>query len=50
MYAPITIPLTRSSTVVLIDRDGLLTFAERSFDAGARLTGEVRVSFALAHG
>jgi uncharacterized protein with NRDE domain len=39
---------TRSSSVVLIDRDGLLTFAERSFDASARLTGEVRVSFALA--
>jgi uncharacterized protein with NRDE domain len=39
---------TRSSTVVAIDRDAQLTFAERSFDASARLTGEVRVSFALA--
>ena len=39
---------TRSSTVVLIDRDAVLTFAERSFDASANLTGEVRVSFALA--
>jgi uncharacterized protein with NRDE domain len=39
---------TRSSTVVAIGRDGVLTFAERSFDADARLTGEVRESFALA--
>ncbi len=39
---------TRSSTVVAIDRDGVLTFAERSFDADALLTGEVRESFALA--
>jgi uncharacterized protein with NRDE domain len=38
---------TRSTTVVLIDRDGNLTFAERSFDASARVTGDVRVSFAL---
>jgi uncharacterized protein with NRDE domain len=38
---------TRSSTVVLIDRDGTLTFAERSFDAAARFTGEVRETFAL---
>lgn len=38
---------TRSSTVVLIERDGVLTFAERSFDASARVTGDVRVSFAL---
>ncbi|HUL80527.1 MAG TPA: NRDE family protein [Gammaproteobacteria bacterium] len=41
---------TRSSTVVLIDRGGLLTFAERSFDSSARVTGEVRESFALARG
>jgi uncharacterized protein with NRDE domain len=41
---------TRSSTVVAIDRDGLLTFAERSFDADGRTTGEVRESFALARG
>jgi len=39
---------TRSSTVVLIDRAGLLTFAERSFDADGRLTNEVRESFAVA--
>jgi uncharacterized protein with NRDE domain len=41
---------TRSSTVVLIDRGGLVTFAERSFDSNARITGEVRESFALARG
>lgn len=38
---------TRCSTVVLVDRGGALTFAERSFDAAARLTGEVRETFAL---
>ena len=38
---------TRSSTVIVIGRDSQLTFAERSFDASARLTGEVHVSFAL---
>ena len=38
---------TRSSTVIVIGRDGRLTFAERSFDAGARITNEVRTSFAL---
>lgn len=38
---------TRSSTVVLIDRDGVVTFAERSFDAAARLTGEMRETFTL---
>jgi len=38
---------TRSSTVVLIDRGGLLTFAERSFDASARISGEIRATFAL---
>ncbi len=38
---------TRSSTVIAIDRDGQLTFAERSFDASARITNEVRTSFAL---
>jgi len=38
---------TRSSTAIVIDRDGLLTFAERSFDADARITSEVRTSFAL---
>jgi len=38
---------TRSSTVIAIGRDGQLTFAERSFDASARITNEVRTSFAL---
>jgi uncharacterized protein with NRDE domain len=38
---------TRSSTVVLVDRDGVVTFVERSFDADARATGEVRETFAL---
>jgi uncharacterized protein with NRDE domain len=38
---------TRSSTVVLVDRAGVVTFAERSFDAAARLTGEVRETFKL---
>ena len=38
---------TRSSTVIAIGRDGQLTFAERSFDASARITSEVRISFAL---
>jgi len=39
---------TRSSTVVLVDHDGIVTLAERSFDAAARLTGEVRETFSLA--
>ena len=38
---------TRSSTVIVIGRDSRLTFAERSFDASARITNEVRTSFAL---
>jgi len=38
---------TRSSTVIAIGRSGQLTFAERSFDASARITNEVRISFAL---
>jgi uncharacterized protein with NRDE domain len=38
---------TRSSTVIVIGRDSQLTFAERSFDASARVTNEVRTSFAL---
>jgi uncharacterized protein with NRDE domain len=38
---------TRSSTVVLIDRDGAAIFAERSFDATGRVTGEVREAFLL---
>jgi uncharacterized protein with NRDE domain len=38
---------TRSSTVIVIDQDQQLTFAERSFDAGARITNEVRTSFPL---
>jgi uncharacterized protein with NRDE domain len=39
---------TRSSTVVLVDRTGTLTVAERSFDSAARITHEVRESFELA--
>ena len=39
---------TRCSTVILIDADGELTFAERSFDADGTPTGEVRETFALA--
>jgi uncharacterized protein with NRDE domain len=38
---------TRSSTVIVIGRDSQLTFAERSFDASARITNEVRTSFEL---
>jgi len=38
---------TRSSTVIAIGRDGRLTFAERSFDASARITNDFRTSFAL---
>jgi uncharacterized protein with NRDE domain len=38
---------TRSSTVIVVGRDGQLTFAERSFDADARVTNDVRTSFAL---
>lgn len=38
---------TRSSTVIVIGHDSQLTFAERSFDANARITNEVRTSFAL---
>jgi uncharacterized protein with NRDE domain len=37
---------TRCSTVILIDDRGTLTFAERSFDAGGSLTGEVRETLA----
>jgi uncharacterized protein with NRDE domain len=38
---------TRSSTVVLVDRDRTATFVERSFDGDGRVTGEVRETFAL---
>jgi uncharacterized protein with NRDE domain len=38
---------TRSSTVIVIGRDSRLTFAERSFDASARITNEVLTTFAL---
>jgi uncharacterized protein with NRDE domain len=38
---------TRSSTVIAIGRDGHVTFAERSFDASATVTTEVRISFAV---
>ena len=36
---------TRCSTVILIDGRGMLTFAERSFDAGGSRTGEIRDTF-----
>jgi uncharacterized protein with NRDE domain len=39
---------TRSSTVVLLDRGGQLTFAERSFDASGRRVGEVRAAMRVA--
>ena len=36
---------TRSSTVVLMGRDGEVTLVERRFDAGAKCTGESRFNF-----
>jgi uncharacterized protein with NRDE domain len=39
---------TRSSTVILLDADGHLTFAERSFDAAGRLIGEVHERLRVA--
>ncbi len=39
---------TRSSTIVLIDGTGTLTFAERSFDATGKQIGEVRANMTLA--
>jgi uncharacterized protein with NRDE domain len=38
---------TRCSTVITIDSAGEVSFAERSFDAAARLTSEVRETFRL---
>ncbi len=38
---------TRCSSVILIDQQGILTFAERSFDAAGLRTGEVRERFAI---
>ena len=38
---------TRCSTVVLIDRDGMVSFEERSFDAAGQPTGVVREAFPL---
>ena len=38
---------TRCSTVIVIDDRGVLTFVERSFDAGGSPTGEVREAFAI---
>jgi uncharacterized protein with NRDE domain len=38
---------TRCSTVLTIARDGAARFAERSFDAGGSLTGEVAFDFAI---
>lgn len=39
---------TRSSTVILLDRDGQLQFVERSFDPAGELTGERRFEFLIA--
>lgn len=39
---------TRSSTVVLVGREGDVTLAERRFDAGANCIGESRYSFRIA--
>jgi uncharacterized protein with NRDE domain len=38
---------TRCSTLLAVSRDGLVHFAERSFDAGARTTGEVEEQFRI---
>jgi uncharacterized protein with NRDE domain len=38
---------TRSSTIVLVRRDGEIAFVEKSFGAGGVATGEVRRRFAL---
>jgi uncharacterized protein with NRDE domain len=38
---------TRCSTVITLDRRGTLTFVERSFDAAARMTGEIRETILL---
>jgi uncharacterized protein with NRDE domain len=50
--APIFVSLpgygTRCSTVVLFNRDGRVTFVERSFDAAAAVTGEVREEFRIS--
>jgi uncharacterized protein with NRDE domain len=41
---------TRCSTVIVLDADGTLTFAERSFDADGRVTGESRATFTIERG
>jgi uncharacterized protein with NRDE domain len=41
---------TRSSTVVLVGRDGRVTFAERSFGPGAALEEEIRYEFDIERG
>jgi uncharacterized protein with NRDE domain len=38
---------TRSSTVVLMTREGAVTFVERSFAADGRALGDARFSFAI---
>jgi uncharacterized protein with NRDE domain len=38
---------TRSSTVIIVSADGLLSFTERSFDAHGRLSGEVKERFRI---
>jgi uncharacterized protein with NRDE domain len=39
---------TRSSTVLLIDRDGDVTFVERQFDAEGAATGTERFEFKIS--
>jgi hypothetical protein len=39
---------TRSSTVVTVDRDGCVTFVERSYDATGGVRGEVAFRFDAA--
>jgi uncharacterized protein with NRDE domain len=41
---------TRSSTIVTLDREGRVQFAERSFDAAGEPTGDVVETFELARG
>lgn len=41
---------TRCSTVITIDAAGEVSFAERSFDSTARITGEVRETFRIRGG
>lgn len=40
---------TRCSTVILLEADGTLTFAERAFDAAGEVTSESLATFAIEH-